>query len=175
MGIRHLFALVGLVALGAGCSRQSDHAAGVKASGSAREIGPFLVKPYLQWGNSPDTSGGRSMEVLWHDVDVDAVWDVEYRVRSDSTWQKAAPPILRRIAVPDRSPRLYRASLAGLEPGGEFPTVFARRESSCVSLGEPRPSQVTSLIASWFSEIAVRIRRSRERWPTRPISGIPIS
>ena len=121
MGIRYLIAVVGLVALGAGCSRQSDRAAGARGPGFPQETSPFLVKPYLQWGDSPDASGWRSMKLLWHDVDADAGWDVEYRIGSDSTWHKAAAPMMRRVTVPSIAPhRLYRASLTGLEPGSEF-------------------------------------------------------
>jgi acid phosphatase type 7 len=115
------FAVVGLVALAAGCNSRSDRDMVTGALKSLPGSGPFLVKPYLQWGDSADASGGRSMEVLWHDADVDSGWDVEYRFRNDSTWRHTQSPAMRRIAMPSIAPhRLYRASLTGLEPGEEF-------------------------------------------------------
>ena len=143
MGIRHLIALIGLVALEAGCSRQSDRKTGAPFAGSPQETSNFLVKPYLQWGDAPDASGGRSREVLWHDVDVDAGWAVEYRIRSDMSWQEAGAPQMRRIAVPTIAPhRLYRARLTGLEPGSEF-SYRLRKGSELVfsaTGSAPRPS-----------------------------------
>ena len=121
MLIRHLITVLGLLAIGAGCSHQPDRAADVRASRILQEPSAFLVKPYLQWGDSPDASEGQSIEVLWHDMDVDAEWAVESSVHSSRTWKKEAVPVMRRIAVPSVAPhRLYRARLTGLEPGNEF-------------------------------------------------------
>src|SRR5271165_4126648 len=83
MGMRHLIAVVGIIALGAACSRHSDRVAGSRGPGTGQEISPFLVKPYLQWGDLPDASGGRSIDLLWQDVDGDAVWAVESNIGSD--------------------------------------------------------------------------------------------
>ena len=115
----------------AGCSRQSDLAA-VDRGPKAPPTGPFLVKPYLQWGDWPDASRGRSMELVWHDADLAAEWAVQYNVQGKPAWQMAAEPVIRRIAVPGVDPhRVYSAGLTGLEPGCALPTAFARGASSC--------------------------------------------
>jgi hypothetical protein len=94
--------------------------AGESAPRAAAEApGPaLLVKPYLQLGRTPAPG---SVTILWHAADVDASWSVEYRAGADRPWGKAEPPTSRRVAVEGTEPhRVYRAALAGLEPGAPF-------------------------------------------------------
>jgi 3',5'-cyclic AMP phosphodiesterase CpdA len=94
--------------------------AGSRVSTTKQQVGPFLVKPYLQWGDSPSASASGSL-ILWQVEDAEAEWVVEYRPGPDRPWRPAAAPAIRRIAVKSIAPhRLYRAVLSGLEPGGEF-------------------------------------------------------
>ncbi len=124
MRVASVFTVVWLVATAAGCGQTGQ---AVPASASVPAIAPskqqpaapFLVKPYLQWGDSPNWQSGSGLQVLWHDDDVNADWAVEYRT-ADTEWRKAEPPLMRRVAVPSVPPhRIYQASLKGLKPGSE--------------------------------------------------------
>ena len=110
-----------------GCGRTSDAIPGSAASAAQQAAPPFLVKPYLQWGDSPTWESGSGIQLLWQDEDVEAGWTVEYRPGataaspSGAEWEKADPPVMRRIAVQGVPPhRLYRVSLKGLVRGGAF-------------------------------------------------------
>jgi hypothetical protein len=82
--------------------------------------GPFLVKPYLQWGEAT-SRGASGLLVLWHTSDDDANWSVEYQPGKDRPWSKAEVPSMRRIAVAGIPPHwLYRVALKDLVPGGLF-------------------------------------------------------
>ena len=110
-----------LVACAASCSPSGELAAHPYKSSEQPPSGPFLVKPYLQPGDAPGLVAGGTVQVLWHTEDADAQWAVECRTGADKPWQPAPAPTVRRIAVEGVSPhRLYRTSLTGLEPGGEF-------------------------------------------------------
>ena len=102
-----LLALLTFMAAGA-CSRAGE------------SDGTFLVKPYVQLGNSPKLSVKESLIVLWHTSDTEANWSVELRPAGTGAWMKMATPTLKRIAVPTLPPhRVYSALLSGLTPGGQ--------------------------------------------------------
>ena len=87
---------------------------------------PFVVKPYLQLGHVPAQG---VMQLLWHAADVDANWSVAYQSGSGRPWQRGVLPSWRRIAVDGVEPhRIYRATLADLEPGGVFQYVVNKGE-----------------------------------------------
>ncbi|HZW33395.1 MAG TPA: fibronectin type III domain-containing protein, partial [Isosphaeraceae bacterium] len=89
--------------------------------GPKKSEGPFLVKPYLQWGDSTAREGTRSLAVLWHTGDDAKPWSVEFQPGADQPWRPAEAPTPRRIAVPGIPPhRLYRAILKNLVPGARF-------------------------------------------------------
>ena len=116
-----MIAVCWLVACAASCSPSGELAAHPYKSSEQPPSGPFLVKPYLQPGDAPGLVAGGTVQVLWHTEDADAQWAVECRTGADKPWQPTPAPTVRRIAVEGVSPhRLYRTSLAGLEPGGEF-------------------------------------------------------
>ena len=78
---------------------------------------PFLVQPYVQLGNAPSLSDKEQLLVLWHTVDVDAKWHVDYRVEGKG-WKKADVDQERRIevsAIPAH--RVFSAHLKDLAPG----------------------------------------------------------
>jgi len=95
----------------------------------------FLVKPYLQIGNSPTGTG---LVLLWHTANEDAAWKVE--IRKGSTWRAAGTPESTLVEAPAGKPipaaagkkappppgpaidphRVYRAALSGLKSGEEF-------------------------------------------------------
>ncbi len=80
--------------------------------------GPFVVKPYLQLGKSPQPG---CLSLLWHTGDADAEWSVEYRHGTAEDWRQAPVPAARRIAVVGAEPhRIYRTVLSGLEGAGPF-------------------------------------------------------
>ena len=121
MRLSSMWAVCWLVACSASCSPSGELAAHPYKSSAQPPPGPFLVKPYLQPGDAPGLVAGGTVQVLWHTEDADAQWAVECRTGADKTWQPAPAPTARRIAVEGVSPhRLYRTSLTGLEPGGEF-------------------------------------------------------
>ncbi len=117
-----------------GCQKPADETAKGRLPTIENATGPFVVKPYLQWGDDPGTGTSKSLAVLWHDGDVDAEWAVEFRLGTDGPWRKAAAPLMRRIAVQGIPPhRLYRTELAGLEPGASF--SYRLRESGEIVFG----------------------------------------
>jgi 3',5'-cyclic AMP phosphodiesterase CpdA len=113
--------VVGLLLLVSGCARPEAEAIGAPRAAVEESSSPFLVKPYLQWGDSPIANRTGSIQVVWQDTDVESAWTLEYRPGVERPWQQADPPAMRRIDVPTITPhRLYRAPLRGLEPGGKF-------------------------------------------------------
>ncbi|MDB5351031.1 MAG: metallophosphoesterase [Planctomycetota bacterium] len=92
--------------------------------------GVFLVKPYLQIGRSKAVD---TLQLLWHADDVDASWSVEHRTKGQGgeAWRKADVDGGRRVAVTGVDPhRVYRAALAGLEPGVAFEYRVRRGETA---------------------------------------------
>ncbi len=86
--------------------------------------GPFLVKPYLQLGH---VQAQRQIVLVWHTIDSDSPWAVDYRPGAGRRWQTAQSPSFTRVAVPGTEPhRVYHVALADLEPG----QIFAYRVSS---------------------------------------------
>jgi hypothetical protein len=121
MRVRNVVILLWLLATGTGCFRPADVAASSNEPAPRPTAGPFLVKPYLQWGDSLDPAAAGNLHVLWQDEDVEAEWAVEYRPGMGKPWQPATSPAMRRIVVETIPPhRLYRAALSGLESGGVF-------------------------------------------------------
>ncbi len=87
--------------------------------GASAPAGPFLVKPYLQLGHSPEAG---KIVVVWHTTDVDAVWTVDVRAGADRAWKAMdRSPSARRVAVPTIEPhRVYHVGFTNLEPGKTF-------------------------------------------------------
>ena len=111
-----------------------------KAIAKAPE-GPFLVKPYLQLGHTPEAG---KLVVMWHAPDVDSAWSVEVRSRTDGPWQAVAKaPSAHRIAVPSIEPhRVYHLGLTGLEPGKKFSYRISKEQKVVFEADAlaPRPS-----------------------------------
>jgi len=80
MKFLRMIAVPWLFVVGAGCGRRTGEAiSGSAASAAQQSAPPFLVKPYLQWGDSPTWESGSGIQLLWQDEDVEAGWTVEYR------------------------------------------------------------------------------------------------
>lgn len=126
-------ALMGCGRLSGAADRTED--ASKQAPAATR---PFLVKPYLQWGDSPDWTAARGLELLWQDSDVAAEWIVESRKTSASVWEACPVPAMRRISPEGDVPfRTYRTSLKGLAPGSAF-TYRVRKGGEIVFAAEGR-------------------------------------
>lgn len=81
----------------------------------------FLFEPYLQLGDAPGLAAPERAEVVWHAPDRDLDWWVEVRPAPGAAWVRAERPSHRRVLLPKVEPhRVYRATLAGLAPGGRF-------------------------------------------------------
>jgi hypothetical protein len=181
MRFLRMIAIPWLLLVGAGCSRAGDAIPGPAASAAQQSAPPFLVKPYLQWGDSPTWESGSGIHLLRQDKDVEAGWTVEYRPGaataspSGADWQKADPPVLRRIAVQNVPPhRLYRVSLKGSVRGAEF-TYRVRKSGEVVfSAAGHALRPATSPTALLSLATAERIPGSREPSRIRPIRHIPI-
>ena len=109
--------------------------------------GTFLVKPYLQLGNSPAGAGGRERAtILWQTADQSGRWSVEVGDPRGEGWRAAAPPSPRRVALPGVAPYVAWTALADdLAPGAEFDyrvkrdgvPVFAARGRARKGSGQP--------------------------------------
>jgi len=97
---------------------KSSQGASIKAPVPKAPEGPFLVKPYLQLGHKQVAA---KLVLLWHTLDTDAAWTVEYRPGAGTRWQAAKTPGIRRVAVAGVEPhRIYHLPLERLEPGSTF-------------------------------------------------------
>jgi hypothetical protein len=86
--------------------------------------GSFLVKPYLQLGQTPAQG---TLALLWHTTDTDAEWSIAIQPATGLPWRKAEAPAFRRVAVAGVEPhRVYRGSLTDLPPGGLFQYVVSK-------------------------------------------------
>jgi predicted phosphodiesterase len=78
----------------------------------------FVNKPYIQIGNNASPS---TLKILWHALNKDANWVVEYRANSSDSWLKADSinyTILAQVnVVPNR---VYHASVSRLTAGEVF-------------------------------------------------------
>jgi 3',5'-cyclic AMP phosphodiesterase CpdA len=90
---------------------------------SARTRAPgwvFLVDPYVQLGDAPRAASSERLTVLWQAADAEAAWSVEVRDSASAPWRRGGEPQWRRAGRTGGGPRrFYRATLEGLEPGGE--------------------------------------------------------
>ena len=78
----------------------------------------FITKPYLQLGH---TQRAGKLEVVWHALDADTKWQVEYKPGAGRRWQQAEPPSFQAVAVAGTLPhRVYHQALSDLEPGQVF-------------------------------------------------------
>lgn len=78
----------------------------------------FVAKPYLQLGPQPSPT---TLVVLWHTVDIEASWQVEYQTDVQSRWQSVQPELPVRVAVSGvAAHRVYKASLHNLKPNTTF-------------------------------------------------------
>ena len=83
--------------------------------------GSFIVKPYLQIGNTPLSTNPETLILMWHARDLDLPWSVEIRTVGGDDWLPVEQVSWKRIAVPTIEPhRVYRALLKPLEPGMKF-------------------------------------------------------
>ena len=81
----------------------------------------FLVKPYLQLGDSPQIRQAEQMVVMWQTAAVDAEWGVDWRSVDAGEWTASAAPKSTNVVVEGIEPhRVFRATLTGLTPGREF-------------------------------------------------------
>jgi hypothetical protein len=85
MKFLRMIAVPWLLIASAGCGRTSDAIPGFAASAAQQAAPPFLVKPYLQWVDSPTWESGSGIQLLWQDEDVEAGWTVECYCRNEDT------------------------------------------------------------------------------------------
>lgn len=108
---------------------------------AAQTGSPFVQLPYLQLGDAPKPASRESVSILWHAVDADHQWAIEYRNKGAAKWAKAPATMLRRVdvrTVPVH--RVYQAVAANLKPGGEFEyRVLADGKAAFEATGRSRP------------------------------------
>ncbi|MDP4265615.1 MAG: metallophosphoesterase [Bacteroidota bacterium] len=79
---------------------------------------PFVVKPYLQIGQSPSAS---SLDLLWQTADENADWVVEVKNPGNKNWAPATKPGFTFISAKGISRRkAYTVHLTELAPGSIF-------------------------------------------------------
>jgi len=89
----------------------------------------FLVKPYLQLGDAPQICRAEQMVVIWHTVDDDTKWNVEFRGSQSEAWGPTHTPQFDRVADTGIAPhRIFRATITGLTAGVEFEYRVLRNE-----------------------------------------------
>lgn len=79
---------------------------------------PFLVRPYVQLGDSPRAAPEESLIVMWHAVPNRGDWSVEFRSGGATTWLPAGRCSRTRIAVegiPEH--HVLQSLLKPLKPG----------------------------------------------------------
>ncbi|HEX6847001.1 MAG TPA: metallophosphoesterase family protein [Chitinophagaceae bacterium] len=78
----------------------------------------FLVKPYLQIGESPSP---QSMQLLWHTSMANDSWLVEYKPSTAGEWAKSQHQTSSKVSVTGIDPFVvYSALMTGLVPGSTF-------------------------------------------------------
>lgn len=108
----------------------------------ARAEEPFLVKPFVQLGDTVRPGlPVNALELVWLTLDDDAAaWSMEYRPGEERPWRPADVATARRIAVPGVAPqRVYRAPLWGLVPGSTFSYRVRRAGEVVFSAEGPAP------------------------------------
>ncbi|MBC7805794.1 MAG: metallophosphoesterase [Akkermansiaceae bacterium] len=91
---------------------------------------PFVVKPYLQWGNPDVKDAAKRLSVVWHAPDdTSAKWAVE--VRRKNKWTTVPKsPAFQTVRVTTIEPhRVYTAELSDLTPGLANPYRVLRNGS----------------------------------------------
>lgn len=88
------------------------------AAEEAEANGPFLVRPYVQLGDSPRAAPEESLTVMWHATPNLGAWSVEFRSAGSTAWTPAGPCAGARIAV-DGIPEheVLSSLLKPLKPG----------------------------------------------------------
>src|ERR1041385_863017 len=88
---------------------------------------PFLVKPYLQLGDSPSLGETETYALLWHTDSVRADWRVEVRLSGSAPWTLQPTFNGRLVNVPGTPTArglephyVYEGTLGSPKPGGEF-------------------------------------------------------
>ncbi|MEP6754242.1 MAG: hypothetical protein ABJA67_01975 [Chthonomonadales bacterium] len=85
---------------------------------------PFVVKPYIQLGDSPKLSKLESLLLVWQTPVNAGVWAVELMRAGETKWAPAAAPESRRTAVPTIQPHLiYRVALTDLTKSCSGPDI----------------------------------------------------
>ena len=94
---------------------------------------PFLVKPYLQLGDSPSLGQTETYALAWHTDSARATWRVEVRQTASTPWVEQPTFTGRLINVPGTAavkgvePHLvYEGTLGSLKPGAPFEYRVAR-------------------------------------------------
>jgi len=107
----------------------------------------FVVKPYLQLGDAPRLLKAEQMVVSWQTGNDEGKWVVEFRTGRKGKWIEAGDPKIASVAVSGIAPHsVFRATLTGLAPGGEF-EYRVRRNGNTVfaSTGRARKSRSQSV------------------------------
>jgi acid phosphatase type 7 len=104
--------------------------------------GPFLEKPYLQLGNSPQPSSPESLMLLWHTSAEAGNWGVEIKTSKDASWRAMDKPAATSVNAPGIPAHLvYRSLLKGLVPGEAFQyRVLKSGDAVFVASGRARKS-----------------------------------
>ncbi len=93
-----------LLALGVVCGGQEQVVDGSEAPNVKTSEATFLVKPYLQLGHAPPERVGRDLVLLWHAIDVNAAWVVEYQTAVEAAWVLASAPTFAGLLCPALPP-----------------------------------------------------------------------
>jgi 3',5'-cyclic AMP phosphodiesterase CpdA len=125
--------------------------------------GPFLEKPYLQLGNSPQPSSSESLMLLWQTSAAPGNWGVDVKTSKDASWRTMDKPAATSVNAPGISQHLvYRSLLKGLVPGEDFQyRVLKSGDTVFAASGRARKSAAQPVHAVIFGDCAQGTPASR--------------
>lgn len=112
------------------CFASSTTRAGTISGASARSSppdstpsgsGPFIVKPYLQFGDAPYNGDPGTLALLWHTDTSAATWTAEVKTTTHPNWTAMEGGWPKTIAVHGLPPhKVYEVTLGEFAPGSTF-------------------------------------------------------
>jgi acid phosphatase type 7 len=150
------------------------------AASAAAQGAPFIVKPYLQLGDSPSLGETETYSLMWHTDTVRAEWRVEVRHAPNAAWVEQPTFVGRMVNVPGTAavrgvePHLvYDGTLGSLRPGSDFAYRLRRNgEIVFTATGRARKGQSQPYRVAVFGDAGINSAGQRavayRTWLSKP-------